>query len=72
MIYYGQVHQKNNKLPHGQGFLIDKKLKKMFEGNFKNGKLDGQARYVTNIREVTEGTFKNNSLNGEGYQLQSD
>ncbi len=39
----------------------------MLEGNFKNGKLDGEARFVSKKREVTEETFKNNSLNGEGY-----
>jgi len=59
-------------LPHGQGFSVDKKSKYLFEGNLKNGKLDGQARCVTHNKGTTEGTFKNNSLNGEGYEMQYD
>ncbi len=51
---------------------MDKKSKYLFEGNFKNGKLDGQARFVTHNKGTTEGTFKNNSLNGEGYEMQYD
>ena len=50
-IYEGQVG--NDGLPHGKGILKDSK--KIYEGEFKNGKKEGKAvvRYATG--DVYEG-----------------
>jgi hypothetical protein len=38
----------------------------VYEGNFKDGKLNGQGKIITKNGSIYEGQFKDNNLNGQG------
>ena len=72
---YGTIYDKNNNkiyegglkryLPNGKGIKFEGEYK--YEGNFKDGKLNGIGNiYDKNNNKIYEGEFKNGNFNGLG------
>ena len=62
-IFKGKLEDKKNICGNGKMYYKDRRK---YEGNFKNGKLNGKGKYTTNNRVIFEGIFNNGNLSGKG------
>ena len=60
-----------DKKKNGYGIFVNSEGS-MYEGLFRNGKLDGKGRYITIKGDFFEGTFANGVAQGEGIFIHSD
>ena len=61
--YLGQWS--NNSI-RGQGVYVTAVVGELYEGYFRNGKLNGQGRHIDKKGIIRQGQFKDDKLNGEG------
>lgn len=73
-IYWGAAYDSVTTIPHGRGYMviIDGEYKDCrYDGNFKDGQMDGEATYTLSNGDTFEGTFGANEFVEGKYTIKS-
>lgn len=64
--YRGEIHDETDR-PNGRGIKIQEDKKAIYEGYWKDGKLNGYGRGINSAGEVYQGNFNKDQMDGDGF-----